>query len=115
MLISILHFSSHKDGLSHKVTILYNSPFYNKYPLCFFLSYLSEAPHAVPHALGLSAAPQAAGASVGLSPAPQAAGASAGLSPAPHALPQEAAAFVSLFQSAKFESAIILFLLLVFI
>jgi hypothetical protein len=55
----------------------------------------------------LSPAPQAAGASAGLSPAPQAAGASAGLSPAPHALPQEAAAFVSLFQSAKFESAII--------
>jgi hypothetical protein len=74
-------------------------------------AYLSEAPHAVPHALGLSAAPHAAGASAGLSPAPQAAGASAGLSPAPHALPQEAAAFVSLFQSAKFESAIIIFLL----
>lgn len=67
---------------------------------------LSPAPHAEPHAEGLSC---------GLPPAPQAelqaVGFSCGLSPAPHAEPQEAAFS---FQPAKFESAIIYYLHFVF-
>jgi hypothetical protein len=66
-------------------------------------NYLSDAPHALPHAAGFSS---------GLSPAPHAlphaAGFSSGLSPEPQAVPQAAgASYVFLFHPNKFESAII--------
>jgi hypothetical protein len=87
--------------------------------------YLSPAPHALPHAAGVSAGlseaphalPHAAGVSAGLSEAPHAlphaAGVSAGLSEAPHALPHAAAGVVSVFffHPNKLESAIIIYLL----
>ena len=63
-----------------------------------FSSGLSPDPHAEPQAEGLSPDPQAAG----LSPDPHA----AGLSPAPQAA--AAAVLLSLFQSDKFASAIIM-------
>lgn len=65
--------------------------------------YLSDAPHALPHAAGFSS---------GLSDAPHAlphaAGFSSGLSDAPHAVPQAEPAFAFSFHPAMFESAIIL-------
>ena len=54
-------------------------------PFCTF-NYLSDAPHAVPHAAGFSS---------GLSAAPHAVPHAAGLSAAPHAVPHAAAVFVS--------------------
>ena len=86
--------------------------------------YLSPAPQAEPQALGfssgLSAAPQPAGVSAGLSPAPQAepqaAGFSSGLSAAPQAEPQAAAgaSFCFSFHPKRFESAISLYLHIVY-
>lgn len=69
--------------------------------------YLSPAPQAEPQALGFSS---------GLSAAPQAAGVSAGLSPAPQAEPQAAAgaSFCFSFHPKRFESAISLYLHIVY-
>jgi hypothetical protein len=69
----------------------------------FLLFYLSDAPHALPHAAGFSSgfsdAPHAL---------PHAAGFSSGFSDAPHAVPQAAPAFLfsSSFHPAMFVNAI---------
>jgi hypothetical protein len=74
---------------------------------------LSAAPHAAGFSAGLSAAPHAAG----FSAAPHAAGFSAGLSELPHAVPQAAdtAPETFLFHPNKFESAMVLDLLCLFV
>jgi hypothetical protein len=74
--------------------------------ILILLSYLSDAPHAAPHAAGFSS---------GLSDAPHAvphaAGFSSGLSVAPHAVPHAAVASFFFPHPKRFDNAIFNFLL----